>query len=86
MPNTKCRNDLVLTDVIRVLPSMSNLQIMIVDNQPKKPVEHTTALSIREAVNTLDMISNGVQTLPPSYRISSYHGMHGSQISSNIFW
>lgn len=76
---------LQLTDVIRILPPISHLQIRIMHNQPQKPIMQLVTLFLRQAIDVLEVMPNCVQTPPSSHRISPDNRMHGLQGRADVF-
>jgi hypothetical protein len=65
---------------------VSDLQIVILDNQSQKPLQKGMALHLRNIVDTLDMRPNGKYTVPSRDRIGPDDWMNKLEICSNVFW
>lgn len=59
---------------------------MVLVNQVDEPVKQGLALFLCEAVDMLDMSTNGKDTFPPSHRICANDWMNGFKLASDIFW
>lgn len=73
------------TEVVLVLPPMAHLEVVVVDNQPHKPLEEMLTLSVRKTVDALDMVAESKYTFPAGDWVSPDNWMGGSELSPNIF-
>ena|ERR1700749_1582145 len=63
---------------------MSNLEVLILGNYLQEPVQCLLTLSLCEAINAGDMVSNTKYRLPARYGISTNNWMHSLQLGPNI--
>lgn len=61
--------------VIRILPTMTNLKIVVLNNQLHKPVEKVTRFFLGQAVDSLNVSAHGEDALPACDRIGANHGV-----------
>lgn len=71
-------------EIIRILPPMTDLQIMVLDNQLNEPVQGPLTLFLGQPVDMLDVVSNAKYRFPASYWVGADHGMHSLQVCANI--
>ena len=71
-------------EIIGILPSMSHLQIVVIDNQPHEPVKQRLRFRLREAVHPLHVMTNSKHRLPAGHGISAYHGMDGFELFAHV--
>jgi hypothetical protein len=65
---------------------VSDLKIMILDNQSQKPLQKSMALHLSNIVDTLNMTPNGKYTIPSGHRIGPDNWMNRLEICSNVLW
>ncbi len=70
--------------IIRVRPAVPDLQIMILNNQLREPVQKMLALSLANFVDPLCMMTNGVNAFPARNRIRADDWVDGSEILANV--
>lgn len=71
--------------IIRILPSVSYLEIMIIGHQSDKPLKQMLALSLCHVIHLLNMVPESEDRLPPSNRVCAHNGMDGLEDFSNVF-
>ena len=71
--------------IVRILPSMSNLKIMIVNNQSQKPIKKPLALAFCQPVDVLHVVAQREDRLPPCDGICTDYWVHGNQLFADIF-
>lgn len=76
---------MIHTNVVRVLPAESHLQIMAIMNKIQEPLSQSVALIFGYSVDVLDMASNGEDTLPSCDGVGSHDGVNGLEFSANVF-
>jgi hypothetical protein len=72
--------------IIRILPSVTDLQVMVLNNELHKPVQGSSALFLRQSVDLLDMVSNPKNGLPSCDWVCANHRMNGLQVSAHVLW
>lgn len=60
------------TDVILVLPLQADLQVVVLVDQVKEPLQEVVALLLRDAVDISHMASNRKDALPPCHRVGAH--------------
>lgn len=73
------------TNVILVLPFQSNLQIVVLVDQVKEPLQKMVALLLRHAIDIPHMASNGEDTLPTSHRVGADNRVDCLEVESDVF-
>ena len=75
----------LLTQIVRILPPQTSLQIMILNDQSHKPSQQMIAFLVRKVIDFSNMVPHSKHTLPPSYWISTDNRMNGLQHFPYIF-
>ena len=70
--------------VIRILPAMSNLQIMIIHNQLHEPFEESFRFQGRHVVDLLNMFANCEDRFPACDGVSTDDGVDGGQFFADV--
>lgn len=73
------------TDIIRVLPLESNLQIVVVVHQIQEPLQQVLALFLGHAINVRHVSADGENALPPGHRVGSHNGVNGLELAADVF-
>lgn len=72
------------TDVILVLPLQADLQVVILVDQVKEPLQEVVALLLCHAIDISHMASNREDTLPPSDRVGAHDGVDCLELKSDV--
>lgn len=72
------------TDVILVLPLQAGLQVVVLVDQVKEPLQEVVALLLRHAVDIRHMATNGEDTLPPCHRVGAHDWVDCLELESNV--
>lgn len=75
-----------LTDIIGIVPTEADLEIVILDNQLGEPTLEPVALIGSQSIDLLYMQADGVDAFPTRDRIRTYDRMRRSEIGANIRW
>lgn len=70
--------------IIHVLPLMSDLQVMVFDNQLHKPIQCLLTLFFRQSIDVLHMVPDSKDGLPSSNGVRADHGMDGRKRVANV--
>ena len=70
--------------VIRIIPSKPDLQIMVFHNQLDEPIQQVVALCFRHFINTLSMMSDRIDAFPPGHRVGADDRMYSFQVRTHI--
>lgn len=73
-----------LTNIIRILPAIPDLQIVVLNNQSGEPVDQMGTLRLGQAIDPIDVVPDGIHSLPSSHGIRPNHRMHGRQSGSGV--
>ena len=73
-----------LTDIVRILPAVPDLQIVVLNNQSGEPFDQMGALRLGQAIDPLDVVPDSIHSLPSSHGICPNHRMHGRQLGSGV--
>jgi hypothetical protein len=71
--------------IIRVLPTMPDLKIMVINNQSQEPVQQSLALAFCDPVDVLHVVAESEDRLPPRDGIGADYGMHGDKLFADVF-
>lgn len=63
---------------------MAHLQIVVIDNQPHKPVQELFALSLRQAIDMLNMMANCKHGFPPRHWIGADDGVLCDELFAHV--
>lgn len=63
--------------IIRILPSMPNLQVVVLRNQLYEPVQRGFAFFFGEPVDLLHVVADCEDGLPTGHRIGADYGVCG---------
>jgi hypothetical protein len=83
----RCPEDaeiLSLTNIIRIPPLETHLQIVITENRVMQLLQQIVALIFRQFVDILRKRPNGINALPSRYRVGPHERMNGRQVPSYI--
>lgn len=75
-----------LTDIVSILPSESDLQIVVILQQSQKPCEQVLALMLSQTIDVSDVTTDGEDTLPARDGVCPDNGMDSLQLCSNVLW
>ena len=70
--------------IVDVLPAVTDLEIVVLNDQLDEPVQEVSRLIFRKAVNVLDMVSNREHTLPPRDWVGANYWMNGFKDVADI--
>ncbi len=62
-------------DIIHRLPPQAHLEVVVLDNQLREPVQEVLALLLGQAVDALDVVADGKDRLPARDRVRADHGV-----------
>jgi hypothetical protein len=71
-------------NIIGRLPLEPHLQVMVIDQQPAKPLQQRLALQLRDPIDMTNVSADGEDALPPRNRIRTNDGMHGCEVAANV--
>jgi hypothetical protein len=71
-------------EIIRILPPMTDLQIMILDNQLNEPVQGPLALFLGQPIDLLDVVPYAKYRFPASDWVGANYGMDGLQVCADV--
>jgi hypothetical protein len=71
--------------IIRILPSMSDLKIMIIHHESQKPVQYAFTLPFCKSIDFLHMVSESEDALPASDGVGAYDGVDGFEDFADVF-
>lgn len=72
------------TNIIRVLPSEADLQVMSVVNEIQEPLQQLLALFISETVDVLNVATDREDALPSSHGVCSHNGVNCLELSAHV--
>lgn len=72
------------TNVILVLPFQSDLQVVVLVDQIKEPLQEMVALLLRHAIDIPDMASNREDTFPPSHWVGADNRVDCLEVESDV--
>jgi uncharacterized ParB-like nuclease family protein len=64
-------------EIIRILPSMANLDVMIFRNQRREPIESSLAFFFGQPIDVLHMVADRKDRFPACHRIRAYNRVCG---------
>lgn len=73
-------------DVVDVLPSEPDLQVVVINAQLVEPIKHVLALFSGQAVDMANVRTDGVYRLPARHRVRADDGMDGLEDGPDVFW
>lgn len=76
----------VLTEIVRVLPPMSQLSIMFLDDHLQEPIVQPPAFIRGHVVYLYNVITNCKKTLPSGDGVSANDWVDGAERGSNVVW
>lgn len=59
------------SEIIDIAPLVTNLEVMVLDNELHKPGQEMLGLLLREPIDLLDVRADGENTLPSGHRIGA---------------
>lgn len=71
-------------EVINIFPPVTNLYVMVLDNETDKPIQEVLGLVLRETVDMLDMVAHGEHGLPASHRVGAHYRVDGLEDLTDI--
>jgi hypothetical protein len=75
-----------LTKVILVVPLEADLEVVVLSDHAEEFSKEVRALTLREAVNVLDVMAEGKDGLPSSDWVGANDWMLGGELGTNIQW
>ena len=70
--------------IIRILPAMSNLQVVIFHNQLHEPFQQRFRFQGRHFIDVLHVAADCEDGFPPCDRVSANDGMDGGEFFANV--
>jgi hypothetical protein len=77
---------LVLTNIIRILPLVSQLTVVLFNDQLQEPIEKALALIWRHVIDTFSVVANSKKALPARHRVSADNRMAGREGIAYVVW
>ena len=71
-------------EIILVLPSVSDLQVVVIDEQSHEPVEQRLTLQLSHVVDLPDVVSDGENALPAGDGVGADHGVDGLEKLADV--
>lgn len=71
-------------EVIDVLPLVTDLQVVVLDNELHEPVEEVARLGLAETVDLLDVMASAEDALPAGDGVGANHGVDGFEELADI--
>jgi len=72
--------------IIGILPSMTDLQIMIINYQGQELIQKSLAFELRQPIDALDMMPKRKDRLPACDRIGAYNWMDSFEDLADVLW
>jgi len=63
---------------------MPHLQVMVVDNQPHKPIQKALALRVGQRVDALHVVGHREHAAPARDRVRADHGVRRAQLLADV--
>ena len=73
------------SQVVDVLPSVADLQIVVFDDQLNKPVQEVLGLIICQAMDVLDVMADSKDALPTGNRVGTNNWVNGFKHIADVF-
>ena len=70
--------------VVDVLPAVSDLQVMVLNQQPRKPILQVRSLVPRHTVDVLQVVPDGVQRPPARDGICPHYRVNGFKFDADL--
>lgn len=72
--------------IIGVLPSMADLEIMVLHDQGKEPVQRMLALLLTKLIDLRHVVAYTKDGFPAGYRVCANNWMDGFQLGPYVLW
>lgn len=72
------------SEIVLVLPSVPDLQVVVIDEQSHEPVEQRSALQISDIVHLRNVLADGEHALPASDGVGADDGVDGLEKLANV--
>lgn len=76
----------VLTDIVRILPLVSQLTVVLFNDQLQEPIEKALTLIWRHVIDALSMVSNCKKALPARDGVGADNWMAGREGIAYVVW
>lgn len=71
-------------EIVDIVPSVTDLQVMVLDDQADEPVQDVLGLVIRQTMDVLDMVAHREHGFPACHGVGAHDGVDGLEDVADV--